>query len=312
MPTDGILLSIIIPTYNRLAVLQELLSGKLSHVGREDVETIIVDDGSSDGSWEWLTEFCKARSGFRCYRTDVNSGPGPARNVGLDRARGRYFLACDSDVLPMPGAIDRVCNIVEAHPDRNVIFVPCLEYPSLRRMDTIAGDRDISSEDMLYGRISAEMIPIGRLSYFREHNLRYPAFRSGGEGILWIKATSERPALFVDGPLFYYRTDVSGRICTADHQLRHAGDMAKIADAMIALYPDSLDAEGAAQRARRRTAAGMYHLLAGNTKEARARLRNAAGAGNVPAMILLCASLFGMRACRAGFRVLRRSSLPAA
>jgi glycosyltransferase involved in cell wall biosynthesis len=312
LTTDGISLSIIIPAYNRLTVLQELLGGNLSLVDREDVETIIVDDGSSDGTWEWLTEFCDATRGFRCYRTDVNSGPGQARNIGLDHARGKYFLACDSDVLPMPGAIDRICSLVETHSDRNVIFVPCIEYPSLKRMDPITGDRDISSEDMLYGRISAEMIPIGRLPYFNERNLRYPTFRSGGEGILWIQATAEKPALFADGPLFYYRTDVSGRICTADHQLRHAGDMAKIADAMIALYPDSLDAEGAAQRARRRTAAGMYHLLAGNTKEARARLRNAAGAGNVHALILLCASLFGVRACRAGFSVLRRKSLPAA
>ena len=304
-----ILLSVITPTYNRLPVLKNLVEASLSRIGRDDVEVIIVDDGSTDGTWEWLSAYCATAKGFSCYQTPRNSGPGPARNIALDHASGLYFLPCDSDVIPMPDAIERICALIEAHADRNLIFVPCLEYPSLKRMDQISGDREISSQDMLYERIAAEMIPIGKLSYFRERGLKYPEFRSGGEGILWIRATAEKPALFVDGPLFYYRTDVAGRICTADHQLKHAPDMARMTDAFFELYPANPDAEGAARKARRYAAAGMYHLLAGNLREARSRLRKAAVAGNKEAMVLLAASLFGVKACRAGFRILRRKSL---
>jgi glycosyltransferase involved in cell wall biosynthesis len=58
-----------------------------------DLEAVVVDDGSTDGTWERL----RARPGLRLLRTARPSGPGGARNLGLTRARGRFIAFLDAD-----------------------------------------------------------------------------------------------------------------------------------------------------------------------------------------------------------------------
>lgn len=88
--------SLVIPTYNRLEELKEFvasLEGALK--GDYEIELIIVDDGSTDQS----KEFLKGRKfdfDF-LYLCQENKGPGPARNYGMSMANGDYILFIDSD-----------------------------------------------------------------------------------------------------------------------------------------------------------------------------------------------------------------------
>src|SRR5260370_14239058 len=99
------ILTIVTPTYNRLSSLQECLHSVATEMGSSSVEVIVVDDASNDGSWHWLqTIECRSSVHVRSVRLSENRGPGSARNVGLEMAKGDYFCPLDSDMILMGGA----------------------------------------------------------------------------------------------------------------------------------------------------------------------------------------------------------------
>lgn len=92
--------SIIIPTYNRLNELKELIPSLSSlNYNPEEYELVIIDDGSTDDSLRYLEHL---ETPFEIViRSQQNKGPGPARNHGMSVARGDYFIFVDSDcILP--------------------------------------------------------------------------------------------------------------------------------------------------------------------------------------------------------------------
>ena len=62
------------------------------------MELIVVDDGSSDGTAEWLRELAKSDDRVRPVYCDHHLGTGAARNCGLKQARGRYVALLDSSI----------------------------------------------------------------------------------------------------------------------------------------------------------------------------------------------------------------------
>lgn len=81
--------SIIIPTFNRLWSLPEAVA---SCPRADNVEVIVVDDGSTDGTWEWLSR----QEGVRAIRQE-NWGKASAVSAGVAAARGKYLRFLDSD-----------------------------------------------------------------------------------------------------------------------------------------------------------------------------------------------------------------------
>lgn len=89
------LITVIIPVYN----VKPYLSKCLESVGKQsykNLEIILVDDGSDDGSFSICKEFSKRDSRIKLYHTK-NLGLSHARNVGLDHANGEYIVFIDSD-----------------------------------------------------------------------------------------------------------------------------------------------------------------------------------------------------------------------
>ena len=87
--------SIIIPVYNQ----ENLLFRALDSIPvRDDIEIIVVDDASTDQTWERLQSYAMvSERRIRTYRNDTNRGVGYARNIALDRAVGDYIYGLDSD-----------------------------------------------------------------------------------------------------------------------------------------------------------------------------------------------------------------------
>lgn len=86
------LFSVIIPTFNRLAYLQDALASVWGQ-GFTDYEVIVVDDGSTDGTAHYLLTL---GSRIRAL-SQTNKGPGAARNRGIEAAQGDYLAFLDSD-----------------------------------------------------------------------------------------------------------------------------------------------------------------------------------------------------------------------
>ena len=94
-------ISVIIPTYNRKETLLQCLQHYERQVFPLDrFEIIVVDDGSSDGTWEMLKEFReKTKCLLTCFRKE-NGGPGTARNLGIMKASGDILLIIGDDIFP--------------------------------------------------------------------------------------------------------------------------------------------------------------------------------------------------------------------
>jgi GT2 family glycosyltransferase len=93
--------SVVIPTHDRLEVLAEVIQALEGQQGAPGFEVVVVDDGSSDGTSEWL----RNRS-FRLHLrvfTQENRGPAAARNTGVAVAAGRWVAFLGDDTVPAPG-----------------------------------------------------------------------------------------------------------------------------------------------------------------------------------------------------------------
>ena len=97
------LASIVIPTFNRLEDLRRVVAAAQAEAQLfgPGVEIVVVDDGSHDGTWEWLSERV-AESGLNVLR-QKNSGPAVARNRGVEIATGDIVLFLGDDTVPQPG-----------------------------------------------------------------------------------------------------------------------------------------------------------------------------------------------------------------
>lgn len=93
--------SVVIPTYNRMDVLPEVLVGLDGQREAPDFELVVVDDGSTDGTREWLRE-----QSFRVpvqVLTQPNRGPAAARNRGVEAAAGERVAFLGDDTVPESG-----------------------------------------------------------------------------------------------------------------------------------------------------------------------------------------------------------------
>lgn len=96
--------SVIVPAYNTADYVADTLVSILAQEGPE-LEVIVVDDGSSDGTPEVVHSFDDPR--VRCLRRENSGGPAAPRNVGVREAKGEYICFFDSDDLMAPGKLAR-------------------------------------------------------------------------------------------------------------------------------------------------------------------------------------------------------------
>lgn len=107
--------TLIIPVYNRLNEVQELLqSAEYLSFDRSLFEILFVDDGSNDGFKDFVESY-RSESGIQIKAIfQQNKGPGAARNYGMSQATGQYFIFIDSDCLFPPNyleALDKDLNL---------------------------------------------------------------------------------------------------------------------------------------------------------------------------------------------------------
>lgn len=102
------LFSIIIPTFNRRELLRRTLD---SIPGAEDSEVIVVDDGSTEGTLEMLQSMGDRIRAF----SQLQQGPGAARNRGAAEAAGDYLAFLDSDDLWFPWTLSIYRSAIARH-----------------------------------------------------------------------------------------------------------------------------------------------------------------------------------------------------
>jgi glycosyltransferase involved in cell wall biosynthesis len=97
MSAGSPLVSICIPVYNAVAYIEETVDCFLNQT-YSNIEIIINDDCSNDGTWERLQRFCDNPK-VRLYRNSKNTGIGPNWNTAYDYAKGEYVVIANADDL---------------------------------------------------------------------------------------------------------------------------------------------------------------------------------------------------------------------
>lgn len=109
-----IFFSVIIPAYNRAALIAETIESVLAQT-YPHYEMLIIDDGSTDGTGELI----KTRYGQNPrvnYFYKHNAERGAARNFGLEQARGDFAVFLDSDDIMLPEYLSTLARLINQHP----------------------------------------------------------------------------------------------------------------------------------------------------------------------------------------------------
>ena len=102
--------SVIIPTYNRVAVLYYALYSVLNQT-LQDFEVFVIDDASTDATQEFMEGINDPRVHY--IRFETNQKAAAARNAGMERARGKYIAFLDSDDEWWPTKLERQVQILD-------------------------------------------------------------------------------------------------------------------------------------------------------------------------------------------------------
>ncbi|BAZ02415.1 family 2 glycosyl transferase [Tolypothrix tenuis PCC 7101] len=109
---ENVFFSVVIPTYNRKPILEKCLRAlEVQDLGDSTpitgYEIVLVDDGSTDGTLEWLAAHQEEFPHVRCFEQD-HQGPAAARNLGVEQAQGDTIIFIDSDLVVLS-------NFLQAH-----------------------------------------------------------------------------------------------------------------------------------------------------------------------------------------------------
>ena len=206
--------SVIVPVYNSAPYLPSALES-LIRSGAASAEFIVVDDGSTDNSYEICRKFADADSRFRIFRKE-RGGPSSARNYALDRARGEYVTFLDADDRILPSAYKRLAQIIEEKGKPDLVVFGAELFPRgapdyLRRLVS-PRDRTYSEfcPDVLFKEVGARpflWMQAMKRSIIEDQGLRMSEDISLGEDQLFQMAyiPSIQRSVFVSEKLYAYR-----------------------------------------------------------------------------------------------------------
>ena len=178
------LVSVIVPVYNYARYLAEAVESVLNQT-YQSLEVIVIDDGSTDQSGAVAKSF--AGRGVR-YCQQVHAGIGPARNKGVELARGDFLAFLDADDRWPLEKIERQLKAFENDPALEMVFGQALQLQNGPAWEAAVGHTNLNVPGMVPG-----MVP-GTMLIKRDAFARVGEFKDGlkvGEFIDWYARAGE-------------------------------------------------------------------------------------------------------------------------
>lgn len=102
------LVSVVIPAYNAESFIKHTLASVLQQ-GYQNIEVLVVDDGSQDSTADIVNSFAKSDSRV-ILLSQPNSGPSSARNLGIHRSKGEFIAFIDADDIYYPLSLEKLTH----------------------------------------------------------------------------------------------------------------------------------------------------------------------------------------------------------
>ena len=190
--------SIIIPTFNRCALLKRALESVYAQTF-SDYEVVVIDDGSTDGTAEMMREHFPDA----VYSQQQNKGVSSARNRGLLEAKGQWVAFLDSDDEWLPQKLENQLELVRLNPGYKVCHTEELWIRNGVRVNQMKKHKKVGgwifSHCLPLCAMSPSSILIHR-SVFNDvgdFDITLPACEDYD---LWLRVTAKYPVLYIEEP----------------------------------------------------------------------------------------------------------------
>jgi glycosyltransferase involved in cell wall biosynthesis len=225
-------LSIVTPTYNRSSLLLETIQSTIDSIksikeyDEVEIELIIVDDGSSDGTYEKLSFsfMAEIQSGFiRYLRLDINSGVTVAKNYGALNAQGEWIMFLDSDDLLIPNQFSNLLEVLKKSDNFPAVFFKCINFNG-DPIGKLKVDSIIDLKSYINYGIFGERLPVIKrqiiIKFPYENELR------GFEGLAYFRMLASGLNFYLSELIIRrYRTDNNDRLSLGKSRLKRAHEM---------------------------------------------------------------------------------------
>lgn len=173
-------LSVVIPTYNRRAILRKTLLALMSQTfAPERFEVIVVDDGSSDDTVAMLRQF-KAPFALRVLAPE-HAGANAARNLGIRAAQGNVVVITGDDMIPEPSFIEAHATFHERHPSEMDAMLGFIDWspeiavtPFMKFIVSPGGGQQFAFHEVRDGKADFRLFYTSNLSVKRDLLLKQP------------------------------------------------------------------------------------------------------------------------------------------
>ena len=203
-------ISVLIAHYNNFEYFKDCYNSLLKQTF-QDFEVIVVDDCSTDDSFEKITELTQADSRFKLYRNDKNSGVGFTKKKCIEMASGEICGFVDPDDALSENAIE---VSLQNHTENNVAtyssFTLCNE--NLQAERTFAHSRAVKNGDKKFFNIFLEVnhfFTFKKSAYEKTAGIN-PELTSAVDQDLYLKLYEMGNFTFIKQPLYLYRLHANG------------------------------------------------------------------------------------------------------
>ena len=198
-------ISVIIPTYNRLHTIPRAIDS-IRNQSYPHWELIIVDDGSTDGTEDWIHHQQKdlISSGKMRYMRIDRGGVSRARNTGIERSRGEWLAFLDSDDEWLPEKLSMQIKHAQLNSQDLILHGEEIWFRHGRRVNSCKQHKKFG------GRIFSNCVPLCLISpstvmihrsIFIEVGLFREDFPVCEDYELWLRMTSQFNVSFLEKPL---------------------------------------------------------------------------------------------------------------
>ena len=206
------LLSVIIPTYNAADSIELAINSILQCRENEKIEIIVIDDCSTDDSFQIVQEMAKIHSNIVSLKMDQNSGsPSMPRNKGIETAQGEYLFFLDDDDLVEPERLYNALMYAQQH-DLDFLkgYLKVVRNSGTtdanRIMNNSRNDKEYSVAAELIANTSTNMFIFLKREFALKHNIRFnPNYKIGEDTLITCQIFACKPkADYIDDYFVYY------------------------------------------------------------------------------------------------------------
>ncbi|MCR9559860.1 glycosyltransferase family 2 protein [Vibrio alginolyticus] len=198
------LVSIIMPTYNSTGTVVESIQSVLSQTYK-NWELIIVDDRSTDNTWQVIQTYADKYDNIRVYQNKENLGAGASRNFAIKKARGRFIAFLDSDDL---WTEDKLAEQIPFMLENNypLTYTHYSRFTSEEELSVVTAPEYTTYKKLMYSNVIGCLTAVYDAQALGKRYM--PLIRKRQDMGLWLDILKDTPKAYcLPKPLAKYRMD---------------------------------------------------------------------------------------------------------